>query len=129
MVWHTLKETMELTGRSRRSLYRDMAAGLVSYSLDINGRRQFETSELMRVYGAFVSSTSLGTSHLAHSVTSEPSHVWDQILAEIQTLRQEVQELKSTVLRLEHKPDKTDGKLPKPPEPVTWAGLLDRLDD
>ena len=53
MVWHTLNEAVKLTGRSRRSIYRDMARGLVSYGVDASGNRQFETSELMRAYGAF----------------------------------------------------------------------------
>jgi hypothetical protein len=126
MVWHTLKEAMTLTGRSRRSLYRDMATGLVSYGLDTYGHRQFETSELMRAYGAFVSVAHAGTPNVAHAGTTAP---WNQLLAELQALRQEVQELKSTVLRLEHKPDKPDVTQPKPLKPATWSGLLDALDD
>ena len=129
MVWHTLKEAMNLTGRSRRSLYRDMATGLVSYGLDTYGHRQFETSELMRAYGAFVSVAHTGTPDMAHTGTPEIAPPWDQVLAELQALRQEVLELKSTVLRLEHKPDKTDEVPPKPLKPATWAGLLDALDD
>jgi len=129
MVWHTLKEAMTLTGRSRRSLYRDMATGLVSYSFDTYGHRQFETSELMRAYGAFVSVAHAGTPNLAHAGTLETAPPWDRLLAELQALRQEVQELKSTVLRLEHKPDKPDGAQQKPLKPATWAGLLDALDD
>jgi len=129
MVWHTLKEAMKLTGRSRRSLYRDMATGLVSYGLDTQGHRQFETSELMRAYGAFVSVAHSGTPNVAHTGTAESAHPWDQVLAELQALRQEVQELKSTVLRLEHKPEKTDDVPSKPLKPATWAGLLDALDD
>jgi hypothetical protein len=129
MVWHTLKEAMTLTGRSRRSLYRDMATGLVSYGLDTCGHRQFETSELMRAYGAFVSVAHVETPNVAHVGTPETALPWDQLLAELQALRQEVQELKSTVLRLEHKPDKPDGTQSKPLKPATWAGLLDALGD
>ena len=129
MVWHTLKETMKLTGRSRRSLYRDMATGLVSYGLDTQGHRQFETSELMRAYGAFVSAAHIGTLDVTHIDTAESAHPWGQVLAELQALRQEVQELKSTVLRLEHKPEKTNEVRSKPLKPATWAGLLDALDD
>jgi hypothetical protein len=129
MVWHTLKEAMKLTGRSRRSLYRDMATGLVSYGLDTQGHRQFETSELMRAYGAFMSLAHLDTPDLAHTGTVETAHPWDLVLAELQTLRQEVQELKSTVLRLEHKPEKTDDLQSRLLKPATWAGLLEALDD
>jgi len=129
MVWHTLKETMALTGRSRRSLYRDMATGFVSYGLDAQGHRQFETSELMRAYGAFVSLAQPGTPDLAHTGTVKVDHPWDQVMTEIQALRKEVQELKSTVLRLEHRPEKASELVTKPLKPATWANLLEALDD
>lgn len=51
MAWHTVQDTLKLTGRSRSQLYRDMAKGLVSYRNSKDGRREFETSELIRVYG------------------------------------------------------------------------------
>lgn len=40
-----------MTGRSRSQFYRDMRAGLVSYRTGQDGRREFETSELIRAYG------------------------------------------------------------------------------
>ncbi len=51
MAWHTVQETLKLTGKSRSQLYRDMAKGLVSYRTGKNDRREFETSELIRAYG------------------------------------------------------------------------------
>lgn len=51
MAWHTIQDTLKLTGKSRSQLYRDMAKGLVSYRTGKDGRREFETSELIRVYG------------------------------------------------------------------------------
>jgi DNA gyrase/topoisomerase IV subunit A len=51
MAWHTVQDTLKLTGRSRSQLYRDMARGLVSYRTGKDGRREFETSELIRAYG------------------------------------------------------------------------------
>lgn len=51
MAWHTIQDTLKLTGRSRSQLYRDMAKGLVSYRTGKDDRREFETSELIRVYG------------------------------------------------------------------------------
>lgn len=51
MAWHTVQDTLKLTGRSRSQLYRDMAKGLVSYRTGKEGRREFETSELIRAYG------------------------------------------------------------------------------
>jgi len=51
MAWHTVQDTLKLTGKSRSQLYRDMAKGLVSYRKGKDERREFETSELIRAYG------------------------------------------------------------------------------
>ena len=51
MAWHTLRDALKMTGRSRSQFYRDMRAGLVSYRTSRDGRREFETSELIRAYG------------------------------------------------------------------------------
>ena len=138
MVWHTLNEAVKLTGRSRRSIYRDMARGLVSYGVDASGNRQFETSELMRAYGAFKDVAHAGTANVAHRGTVELAHAgtepWAVLLAELQALRIEVQELRATVLLIEHKPEKKKSETPPDPEsrsnePATWANLLAGLDE
>lgn len=46
MAWHTLRDALKMTGRSRSQFYRDMRSGLVSYRTSQDGRREFETSEL-----------------------------------------------------------------------------------
>ncbi len=51
MAWHTLRDALKMTGRLRSQVYRDMRAGLVSYRTGRDGRREFETSELIRAYG------------------------------------------------------------------------------
>ena len=51
MAWHTLRDALKMTGRSRSQFYRDMRSGLVSYRTSQDGRREFETSELIRAYG------------------------------------------------------------------------------
>lgn len=48
----TIAEAVRLTGRARRSLYRDMGAGRLSYHKGPNGRRLVDVSELIRAYGA-----------------------------------------------------------------------------
>lgn len=134
MAWHTLNEAVKLTGRSRRSIYRDMDRGIVSYGLDLAGNRQFETSELMRAYGALTPVAQPGTPDMAQVGTAQP---WDQVLAELQALRKEVLELRATVLLIEHKPEpsfvtksvaKPSGP-EKPQEPATWASLFSTLDE
>ena len=130
MAWHTLNETVKLTGRSRRSIYRDMDKGLVSYGLDASGNRQFETSELMRAYGALTALAQPGTPEVAHVGTPEP---WDVLLSELQSLRIEVQELRAAVLLIEHKPDLSPNDEPSeqrtPLGPITWASLFNTLDE
>jgi len=51
MAWHTIQDTLKLTGKSRSQLYRDMEKGLISYRTRNDNRREFETSELIRAYG------------------------------------------------------------------------------
>lgn len=48
----TIAEAVNLTGRARRSIYRDMDAGRVSYHVGDDGRRRLDVSELIRAYGA-----------------------------------------------------------------------------
>lgn len=46
-----IQEAMRLTGKSRRTLYRDMDAGYVSFQRDARNRRYFDVAELIRAYG------------------------------------------------------------------------------
>lgn len=48
---HTIQEAVKLTGKSRRTIYDHCTQGRVSYSVGDDGRRYFETSELIRAYG------------------------------------------------------------------------------
>lgn len=123
MAWHTLKETVKLTGRSRRSIYRDMSKGLVSYGLDVAGNRQFDTAELIRVYGALAPVAQDDSHKVAWVGTTQP---WDLVLAELEALRSEIQTLRTTIQLLEHKPE------PQPLKsrsPATWESLFNALDD
>lgn len=47
-----INEAVRVSGRSRRSLYRDMKSGALSYHVDNAGRRLVDVSELIRAYGA-----------------------------------------------------------------------------
>lgn len=101
MAWHSVAQTQMLTGKSRRTLYRDMAAGRLSWRSNAVGRRELETSELLRVYGELQPA---GTT-MRHTV-SQPIGTDEQamLLDEIRALRQEIADLKATVLRLEYHP-------------------------
>ena len=48
-----IAEAARLTGRDRKSLYRDIKSGRLSATLGDSGTRQVAVSELLRVYGPF----------------------------------------------------------------------------
>lgn len=114
MAWHSVSQAQNLTGKSRRTLYRDMASGRVSYRTNGKEHREFETSELIRVYGEPEQD---GTDE-RHSVTqSHGTQNESDMMAEIRGLRQEVGELKSLLLRLEHK---DPASTPERPRKAWW---------
>ena len=137
MVWHSVNEAVKLTGRSRRSIYRDIATGRVSSELGRDGQRRFETSELMRVYGAFVPMAHQEIPVLAQVGTplEQPSESMALVLEELRELRQEVKALKEALRLLEYKPDPkpysvetTKPSKGKPKGSVSWSDLLDSLE-
>lgn len=135
-MWHTLAQAIELTGRSRRSLYRDMDAGRVSYRVSDDGRRELETSELIRAYGPLRAVAQLGTQRMAQSGTpvgTPPIEPLAAILEELKGIREEnrllrgeVRELREAMLLLEHKPGSPPAVEVKKAE--SFADLLRDLD-
>jgi predicted DNA-binding transcriptional regulator YafY len=113
MVWHTIQEAQKLTGKSRRTLYRDMAAGRLSWVPEGDNARRLETSELIRAYGALLPMTQLEDEKTAHQDTPLGTSDTALILAELKALREEVSELRQAMRLLEHKPDV------EPPTPET----------
>nr|WP_176705756.1 entry exclusion protein 1 [Halomonas sp. 40]BAP60112.1 putative entry exclusion protein [Halomonas sp. 40] len=111
MAWHTVKDAQALTGKSRRTLYRDMAKGLLSWGFQGNGQRCIETSELLRVYGELKDVAQPEAEKVAHSGTPQN----DTILAELTALRTEVHQLRDTLHRLEPT---------SPSKPSWWQKLL-----
>jgi len=119
MAWHSVSQAQKITGKSRRTLYRDMASGRVSYRTNGKGHREFETSELIRAYGE---SEQSGTDE-RHTVTqSNGTQNEADMMAEIRALRQEVGELKSLLLRLEHKDPATATETLRKPWWRFWHG-------
>ncbi|WP_229752463.1 entry exclusion protein 1 [Pseudomonas brenneri] len=107
MAWHTIQETQTLTGKSRRTLYRDMAAGRLSWAPEGNSARRLETSELIRVYGELKSLAQVETEKTAHDGTALGTQDTALILAELKALREEVAELRQAMRLIEHKPETT----------------------
>lgn len=126
-MWHTLAQATKLTGRSRRSLYRDMDAGRVSYRVRDDGRRELETSELIRAYGHLTGLARETVPEVAQADTPDST-----LLDEIRLLREEVAGLRAELRLIEHKPDKppTVDKPPvgEHPPARSFADLLAALD-
>lgn len=100
MAWHTVKDTLKLTGRSRSQLYRDMAKGLVSYRTGKDDRREFETSELIRVYGELRTNETSKRHSKGHNESNNSSDETPQIAV----IQQQLAALQQTVtLMLEDK--------------------------
>lgn len=105
MAWHTIQDAQKLTGKSRRTLYRDMSKGRLSWASEGENARRLETSELIRVYGALLPMAQPDPEKMAHDDTVIGTDGIALVLAELKALREEVAELKQTMRLLEHKPD------------------------
>jgi len=135
-MWHTLAQSIKLTGRSRRSLYRDMDAGRVSYRVGVDGRRELETSELIRAYGPLRGLARETVPEVAQADTPDgtpPAEPMAALLEELRLLREEVAGLRAELRLIEHRPDKpptVEKGCEQPPSgPVgSFADLLKALD-
>lgn len=94
-----------MTGKSRRTLYRDMAAGRLSWVSDGDSSRRLETSELIRVYGELKPLAHPKTEISAHAGTGHGTSDMSLVLAELKALREEVSELRQAMRLIEHKPE------------------------
>ncbi|MFU5029661.1 hypothetical protein ACM7Z4_34805, partial [Pseudomonas aeruginosa] len=95
----------KLTGKSRRTLYRDMAAGRLSWEPEGDSARRLETSELIRVYGELKPLAQPEPEKTAHGDTGLGTQDTALILAELKALREEVAELRQAMRLIEHKPE------------------------
>ncbi|WP_234829082.1 entry exclusion protein 1 [Pseudomonas coronafaciens] len=105
MAWHTIQEAQKLTGKSRRTLYRDMAEGRLSWEVEGENVRRLETSELIRVYGELKPLAQPVAGKTAHRGTANDTENSALILAELKALREEVAELRQAMRLIEYKPD------------------------
>lgn len=106
MAWVSVRQAMELTGKGRSSLYRDMAKGRVSYRSESDGGRSLDTSELMRVYGELKPDETMQWDTRGQGDETDNSVMKDLVL-ELKALREEVSGLKlelQEMRRLEYKP-------------------------
>lgn len=123
MAWHTIHEAQKLTGKSRRTLYRDMAAGRLSWAPEGDSGRRLETSELIRVYGELKPLAQPGAEEVAHGGTGLGTQDAALILAELKALREEVAELRQAMRLIEHKPEPAQPDTPESvpnQKPLPW---------
>lgn len=118
MAWHTILEAQKLTGKSRRTLYRDMSKGRLSWAPEGDNARRLETSELIRVYGTLLPVAQSEIEKPAHAGTGVGTQDTALILAELKALREEVAELRQAMRLIEHKPDPVPSVIPDTPEGV-----------
>ncbi len=125
---HTIDEAVSLVHRTRRSLYRAMTEGRLTYGLEADGRRYIDTAELLRVYGAFDSPSHDVTQTMSHDVTV--SNDLGEIIAKavakavaeaVEPLRQEIEKLRTENAEqrlIEYKPQRPpQAELQKTSEP------------
>lgn len=107
MALVSVRQAMDLTGKARSSLYRDMSKGRLSYSTEADGNRKIDTSELIRVYGEL---------RQEETVSRDTQRQGDEtanlavaaLISEIKALREEVAGLRhemQEIRLLEHKPE------------------------
>ena len=77
----TITEAVKVIPVSESKLRRDMKAGVVSYEVDEKGKKRFDPSELVRVYGQIDLPETNGQVKESNSNPSETGHDRDDILA------------------------------------------------
>ena len=77
----TITEAVKVIPVSESKLRRDMKAGVVSYDVDAKGKKRFDPSELVRVYGQIDLPETNGQVKESNQNPSETGHDRDEILA------------------------------------------------
>jgi hypothetical protein len=115
---HTIQEAVELTGKSRRTIYNHCDSGLISYSLGPDGRRYFDTSELIRAYGALHTPAQPKASQDAQICTPISAHPANMLTEEtalrlVSAMERLIKIEEQKLLLIEHQPDTLK---PAPPQ-------------
>lgn len=95
---HQIKEACFLTGKGRKTIYRHMEAGKVSYGIDESGKRFLDTSELIRVYGELKQDPKANDTKKCVSDTLNDTPdiggLFRELINEVKNLRAETKELR-----------------------------------
>ncbi|MBD8483982.1 hypothetical protein [Pseudomonas coleopterorum] len=135
----TIGRMAKLYGLHRSTVHEAVAKGRVTAGLDGKGQKVIDLSEMIRVYGEPEGSplhrpTPAPTLPPYTSPTPEMDALHpalQPLVDEVRLLRAEIHELRESLRLIEHKPDSEPAPVPKPVpgESITWANLIDALDD
>lgn len=124
MALVSISEASRLTNKSRTTVHRYISKGKLSICTDENGVKKIDTSELLRVFGAFKavhheqSDNVTYEQHVTPNGTCETSKT-KQLEHEIEHLRQLVTAQQSHIDSLKQAMLLIESKLPTTREPVT----------
>jgi hypothetical protein len=124
----TIGRMAKLYGLHRSTLHEAVAKGRVSAGFDGKGQRVIDLTEMIRVYGEPPGPPLYRHTPLPDTSPTPSPDTLHPLLEELRLLREEVRELRTALLRLEHKPE-PKASSPKPrQEPATWESLMQMLD-
>ena len=124
MALVSISEASRLTNKSRTTVHRYISNGKLSTCTDENGMKKIDTSELLRVFGAFSIVHHKQGDNVTHEQRVTPNGTDEtsktkQLEHEIEHLRQLVTAQQSHIDSLKQAMLLIESKLPATPEPVT----------
>lgn len=124
----TIGRMAKLYGLHRSTLHEAVAKGRVSAGFDGKGQKVIDLAEMIRVYGEPTGSALHHPTPLPDTSPTPSADALHPLLEELRLLREEVRELRSALLLLEHKPESKSPSARAPQEPATWSSLMQQLD-
>lgn len=123
MALVSISEASRLTSKSRTTVHRYISNGKLSICTDKNGIKKIDTSELLRVFGAFKSVHHEQSDNVTSEQNVTPSETDEtsktkQLEHEVEHLRQLVTAQQSHIDSLKQAMLLIESKLPATPEPV-----------
>ena len=124
----SLKEAIDLTGKSESTIRRDMRSGKVSYTKTENGRVNFDTAELTRFYGELKPvDTATDTSNdieLNGNDTPKVIALLEEQVQDLKTQLAQSTDREKTLLELTDRLQKQNELLMLPPAPQKRTGFF-----
>lgn len=129
----TIGRAAKLYGMHRSTLYEAVAKGRVSAGVDGKGQRVIDLAEMIRRYGEPPGSARQNPTPVSEAPAVLQDTALQPLLDELRLLREEVAQLRQSLLLLEHRPAAPTAQEPEPalepaPAPArSFADLLERL--